>query len=642
MATGNHFKFVVSLRKAAVSLSLVILLAASQGAVFAQSSARVQISEPNTSGFPTVSFYMEAFNDKNEFVGDLRAEDVKILENGQEQAVNSLQKITPGIQIIVAINAAPQLAETVAGVSHFDRIREALKTWALTQAAGGSDDFSLVANTGLQAIREKDPQKWVRTLEDYQPDLAKLQSGTVSLTQALDLATDPNTNARMKRAILYITPPPAAAAMETLPNMLARAQQLGINLFVWQVGPLSSSAEGKNDQFAELVLQNGGQFLQVTGKEAIPDLNTYLDPLRFQYQVSYTSVVKTSGSNTLAVSIQRSDLEVESSPQSFKLSLQPPNPIFLYPPDEIVRSWSQGDGGVSVLMPEVYPLKILIEFPDGFNRPLKVSRLIVDGEVALENRATPFDTFNWNLDSYKESGTHSLQVMVEDGLGLSRASIVTQVEVVVDELPIPWWQRLFRERYYLLIFAAVLAAAGVFALVVVGGRMWLRQGQARPKQAYRRNDPVTQPVSIRQELPPRPFAGETAPTIPREGMDLSAPARLVRVSEDGHTIPVSSILLSRPDYTLGSDPLKSICVLNSTSVDSLHARLKRNSDGIFMIWDAGSVAGTWVNYDLVPLEGTTLKHGDLIFFGRLAFRFEMTRAPKLRQPVVTLLREDNS
>jgi pSer/pThr/pTyr-binding forkhead associated (FHA) protein len=114
----------------------------------------------------------------------------------------------------------------------------------------------------------------------------------------------------------------------------------------------------------------------------------------------------------------------------------------------------------------------------------------------------------------------------------------------------------------------------------------------------------------------------------------SAPARLVKVAEDGHSLPGSGIALDGPELTIGSSPRKAACVLESTSVDGLHARLRQASGGQFRIYDAGSVAGTWVNYAPVGREGVTLQHGDLVQIGRETLRFELKTLGTRRKAVV--------
>ena len=63
----------------------------------------------------------------------------------------------------------------------------------------------------------------------------------------------------------------------------------------------------------------------------------------------------------------------------------------------------------------------------------------------------------------------------------------------------------------------------------------------------------------------------------------------------------------------------------------LHTRVQLTPEGDFRILDAGSVAGTWVNYAPVPPQGLLLKHGDLVQIGRESFRFQLARPPEESQ-----------
>ena len=151
-------------------------------------------------------------------------------------------------------------------------------------------------------------------------------------------------------------------------------------------------------------------------------------------------------------------------------------------------------------------------------------------------------------------------------------------------------------------------------------------------------DPLTQPVPIRQErsrkpaplsMPERPaWLGHKAST---------APVRLVRFPQgDAHSTlePFTGrdLALDRRETTLGSDAHLAMVVLNSPAVSGLHARVLHTPDGKYMLADAGSVAGTWVNYAPVSQQGAHLEHGDLVHIGPLAYRFELATPPKQRTP----------
>jgi hypothetical protein len=197
------------------------------------------------------------------------------------------------------------------------------------------------------------------------------------------------------------------------------------------------------------------------------------------------------------------------------------------------------------------------------------------------------------------------------------------------------------------VLAAALAVAGV--LVFVGRKRKAILESVTPvrppasmsvksKPRNKFNDPVTQPVLISQDAP-RKTGDHLSANWPRAAANAAVPARLVGIADAGSPIPRATILLTRPEITLGSDPKQAIQVLDNPSVDGLHARLFQSAEGDFYIADAGSVAGTWVNYAPVAREGIRLEHGDLIHLGRVSFRFELTSPRRIRQPVVTPIDE---
>jgi predicted component of type VI protein secretion system len=81
---------------------------------------------------------------------------------------------------------------------------------------------------------------------------------------------------------------------------------------------------------------------------------------------------------------------------------------------------------------------------------------------------------------------------------------------------------------------------------------------------------------------------------------------------------------------LGSDAAGADAVLTEPSIAPRHARIVRMPDGGVWIFDLGSTAGTWVNYDEIPREGRALREGDRVNLGRAAFRIRLAGNPAER------------
>ncbi|MGE5641997.1 MAG: FHA domain-containing protein, partial [Byssovorax cruenta] len=92
--------------------------------------------------------------------------------------------------------------------------------------------------------------------------------------------------------------------------------------------------------------------------------------------------------------------------------------------------------------------------------------------------------------------------------------------------------------------------------------------------------------------------------------------------------------LAEKDMSFGTDPVQSKRVLDDPSISPLHARIKQTEDGSFIIYDHGSIAGTWVNYEPITREGQRLAHGDHIHFGQLVYRFDLSQPPAESEPKI--------
>ena len=635
-----------SSRRARLALSLClaflwISLLLPVPAFAAQTGSGVVLSLLETDAFPKLRFYFETYDENGRFIEDIQPKEVQVVEDGASKPVEVLEKFEPGIQFVVALNTAPAFLNQTGGVSLYGKVQETLAGWAQTQDAGGLGDYSLASNTGLQAIRLSNPQEFARAVQAYQPDLLTLQPSMVSLSQALDLTTDPNPSPLMKRSILYVTALPVGNQLAALPNMADRAAQLGVRIQVWLVGYAGQENTSAGVALRQMAERTGGSLFTYTGLEEFPDIQADLQPLRYVYRAGFLSSIRTSGAHRMAVQVERGDLSFTSQERVFNLTVLPPNPILIAPPSQVQRVWSQPENKKDKphLEPETFSIQFLVEFPDGHPRDLVSARLLVDGEVVEEKTQPPFDALDWLLTAYTITGKHQIKIQVEDQLGLKQETIVVPVEVTVE----PASQGLFGglvspER--LAIAAAVLVAGVILAVVLLNAS---RRRRSLPTVKSRRaaKDPVTQPVQI-QQAPPlqRSAASAEVKTWRRAETSLPAPARLTRVIEDSLAVAENITPLSHNQVTFGRDSSQAIIVLNDPSVSKLHARLHHTPDGRYLLNDAGSISGTWVNYTPVSPQGVQLKHGDLIHIGRTVFRFELSDPGDIPQPVVTSCSEE--
>jgi hypothetical protein len=504
---------------------------------------------------------------------------------------------------------------------------------------------------------------------DYQPEDLETEPDLEVLSRALDIAADPTPRRGMGRAVIFITPPQFTDLTVGLESLIARANQQNTHIFVWVIGSQDYFDLPGATQLQALSDQNRGDYFAFSGTEDVPNIEAYLAPLRYIYRLKYESQAYTSGNHQLAVEVSTEDLFITTPPRSFEVELQPPIPIFVSPPSLITRTYldeeqESEESNDEALIPTEQDLEVQIEFPDGYERPLRRTTLYVDGTLADENTTQPFEQFTWDISDYTESGAHTVLVEVVDSLGLSGLSIEKSIQINIPESSQGFFATLPSQRLWIAGLIVLLSGSVLALILILGGRIRTRdlgragttargaagEGGKRRRSFWRFGDrtarsidPVTQPVEFnaegavnaQQRLP----GWVTRLNWPQRGTAPTAIAYLAPVTgTDQVTLP-APYPLAPDEIIFGRDPLQATLVLEDPSVESVHAYIRRENE-TFRLTDAGSIAGTWVNYTPVPQEGTLLQHGDGINIGRVHFRYMLREQSHRPKPVITLQEPD--
>ena len=628
------------MRKFLLILLGLLVLAGSNSTVRAQNGGSARLSLVDAQGFPTVTALLDVYDDQGTPITNLGPENVTILEEGQPRDVSELVESAPPAQIVVAVNPGPPLAiRDGGGIERFERVTEVLAGWAGARI-DPFDDLSLVSIAG-PIITHAEPSDWAVSLTSYRPDFRSTIPNIQSLAIALNTVNEPTPIPGMKRAILLITPHmDDPNIVQVINDFIAQALESDVRVSVWFVDGEMYFETPSATAFKSLAQQTGGSYFAFSGLETFPDPESYFAPLRHLYSLSYNSTLTTSGSHSLVAEIQIPTGTITSESQTFDLDVQPPNPILVMPPIQIVRQAPADDPfNTELLLPEQQQIEIIIEFPDNHPRPLTRTTLYVDGIPVAQNDAEPFDRFVWDLSAYDASGEHALVVGVVDSLGMNKASI--SVPVVVTVVHAPTGPQAFLARYRTQIaLGAILLAGGILLVILLSSRLRIRSRQERRTARQRSIDPVTQPVQIQQAEPPskkkKNSKGKQAKRLPWTRADRlpDAPAYLTRLGSNGEPVTGNPIPLIEREITFGTDPVQAEHVLDHPSIAALHAHLNRTEGGDFMLIDNESVAGTWVNYDSIPGEGHILKHGDVVHFGQLMYRFSLKNPPADPEPKI--------
>lgn len=618
---------------------------------WAQNGASAVLSEIDTTLFPRIQFFLGVRNASFQFMHGLQAGDINVLEDGQSIPVDELKIIRPGVQAVIAMSPGESFTiRDVQGVSRYDLIRDALSSWLQNRLGSSVDDLSLITTDGPERTHSSNPEELIEDLESYAAETSELSPSLEILARSVEIAADSPPREGMGRAVLFITAPLGGDLSSGLQTLLSRTEDLNIPVHIWLVSSPDLVSTPASNQLREFATQTGGEFFNFSGTESIPNLEIYLEQLRNKYQVSYESQITSGGVHTLSVEIEAGETRIESPLREFEMALSPPQPMFILPDPEIIRSANPVEQpGVSQeiepsdLSPQNQQLQVLVDFPDGKPRPLEYTALYVDGNLIERNTQPPFDQFTWDLTSYTTSTQHILQVEAVDQLGLTGRSVETLVDVVVVRPRVNAFMSIIQRWPTLVGLIVLLVSSLVILVLILSGRIhppkWgesLSLGSVRQRaRAPRAGTTGIETEHTFDELKGRSLTGwVNRLNWPQRRLAPKAYAYLSPLTESGENISAEPVPISSSELTLGHDASKATLVLADPSVDALHARLIRTDDGAFRIKDEDSVAGTWVNYSPVSPEGTILKEGDVVHVGRISFRFILRDSKPLRKPVV--------
>lgn len=581
---------------------------------FAQGEYQAVVFSPRLQEFPRVTTYLDVHASDGAFVHGLDPDLVFMLEDGKSIPVDELQELRMGVQISVVINASPAFAlRNNRGQARYDYVKQYIETWALSQRNISTDDLNLFTNSPINQLHLSDSLAFQSAFATYQPDLRQAVPSLEPLTAAIQAAMDYQPDQPIEKAILYFAPLPGEEMTDTVRlDLISRAKQARARIFVWMIASQFQFDSPEAAHLRSLANDTGGVFFAFSGNEPFSEAQKLIDPLRFIYQIGYTSLVRDSGTHKLATRINLSESMITALPISFNINLQPPNPIFVGLPPSIHRSAPENSKNLlQDLAPASHTVEFLLEFPDGYTREISKARLVVDGSVMAENSIPPLNRFVWDLTPYTSTAPHELQVVVEDSLGFTASSsvLITQVNVTLPDQN-PWMK--------------FLTSGGIYALLVVFFLLGLLA--ARGVDNWRQYGALIRPKNYH---PPQQVVVAT-PTGQMdmnytEGSGLPSKfftASLKLLNSEMQPVGDPPIYLEDEPVSWGKDQDRVSIWLDDDTLNDYHCDITRAEDGGYLLKDHKTIAGTWVNYAPVPETGHPLIHGDVIQVGDLTYRYE--------------------
>jgi hypothetical protein len=641
---------------------LIFFFSQSTSLVFAQddsSESSAFIFPPDPSKFPEISTYLIPRDASGEFIHGLQAEDLTIIEDENQISEMVVEELRSGVQVAIAILPGPAFAlRNSQAESRYDSLLSTLKNWATSKDGSNLDDLSLIIAEGGRVVHTNDPLDLIPILDTPVENIRQAVPNLDVAFQAVEIAADTPARPGMGKTTFLITPPLDNSYSQSFENLAARAKEQGVRIFSWMVGPDDPSTQQAADRLRSLAEVTGGKF-NVFEEETDLQIENYLDSLRETYRISYQSQIRSSGIHTVAMEVRAEQGITLSNTQSFELNILPPVPAFVLPPLEIVKKpviendQNPSEIPLNEYIPKSQELQIVFDYPDGLVRPIVRSQLFIDGVLTVENTQPPFDKFTWDISEYPSTNTHSLRVEAEDSLGLVGSSFESQVQVTVL-IPEPDWISIVSGNLPVFIGLAILLSGALFFLgLTLAGR--LKPHQPGKDKLSRKRKKVLGPLAkslvvpadvpharsawtSRLQWPHRPSKSRIlAYLTPIETKSIEKSPTGGNNGGNGIIAPPPSLQSPSPirteELTIGSDPGQALLSLTDPSVEGLHTRLCYLPDQTFMIYDYGTVAGTWINYEQVTSDGTRLVHGDVIRIGRSEFRFSLYHPANTRKTV---------
>jgi len=623
---------------------------------FGQTESRILLGALNISEFPKITAYLDVRGAQGFFISALPPTSATVFENEAPVPAN-ITEVRPGAQIVLAYGGGENFGIfPVASQTRYTLLAEWIRNWVASKPDTALDDLSMIIPEGMLVSHQTDPAVLLEALVNYQPDFTTPTNPLEILSAAIDTALAPTPNEGMGRSILFLTEGVPEEQQPAFQSQIDRAIEAGIRI---NIGFVNSNNLFTSNQAINLqagAFQTGGQYFAFSTQEPLPDLEMMFESSRRAYFLEYYSAVNTPGTHSVQVMVNTDQGDIVSQTVTFTADLAPPNPVLLAPPMQIVRAVpTDMDKDLVNLAPTSQTIQVGVEFPDGIQRELSRLELYINGELAAETTAPPFDSITFDLSGYEASTVLNIRLDATDSIGLTGSSAEIPIELVVQIPETGLFSLLGRNVTLIVGGVVILSGAVLFLVLVIAGRIQPRRMGERRRVRKAAKDPVSRPLDkikskrnnkpskeaqdtimkrISQRLP------ETRLAWPSRSRPTTDPyGHLVRITEDGEPITETLYPITVTDLTFGSDTKQAVIVLDDPAIEPLHARLRRNEEGGFTLEDSGSTAGTWLNYAPVSDKSQPVTHGDLIHIANIGYRITVNKPNQTRQTVVTPLEE---
>jgi len=557
-----------------------------------ESTPRVVIEELDSREFPklTLSFSIPGGLQENT---SLTANQVSVIENDQQIAVDSLTSEYVGVHFVLVINPERTLVLTYpSGYSNYDRMLTAMRELGSDISPVAGDVYSLFINPDIRYDQLKNYTEWKSALEGYKENQRQMNSSLQSFIDAVRLLSSGPVN--RETVLVYMTPYVEPAEMPALTALIEQAGKAGIPVHVWMTAaPIVIGSAYQTD--LQAVCQTwGGSLTILSGSQIPPNPRDYLKGKGYRYTASWQSEVRSGSTQQISLRLTPPGGPVLTSAVSeVTLEVLPTRITFSNLPEQLTVTLQSEER----IEPAELAVQAVIEFPDGFPREVLKTSLFANGALVQQREDAPFGDFVIELSDFRDQTRVSLQLTLEDALGFETRSEMKTIELTWFD-PAANQPKPLTSNVWLWIGLGVVALC-LLAVIFVPTK--LRKKSTNPESA----EP----------------AAPAAKLEPESHVPVKTYGSLIKLDRDNTPSAEKPLLLVKEITLIGKDPQLANIVLSDEALEPLHAEIHAFSDGRTRLTDFHTIAGTYVNFKAVDTKGIEIHHGDILHFGRLSYRF---------------------
>lgn len=563
--------------------------------------ATLQIIKIDSSAFPEVKVQILVLGPGGLEAAAPTKESLSLSENNRSVEYE-IEREEMGAEIGFVMDAGTGLySGSATGATRLQEMKDAVSD--LTQdplLLTGKDIFYVIAQepNGSQVLvnPETPATQIANILSQYNPQITyNLSYPLGGVSALLDFYAKENSSGLGRaQTIVVFSGEMAVDKKYPMASVVAKARGMGIRVHTVQVRTTMT----KQETLEQLAAETGGRFFYYTaeGSVSLAGLKPLLTGIRTQYILTYRSPNPESGTRVVAVGLQYGQNEKPALSQ-YEVTVQPPVAVIRSPgEDQTVIPQSY----VPTEDPQATPatgivVTASVSWPDSHPRKIKQATLLVNGDPqSVLSEPSDELTFVWNPAKETPEGPVTLQIQIEDELGLVGLSdqIVVRIKAGSTTL-IPFDLSL---NNILAILAFLLAAAAVVLVVV-----FRKQVAGTAQQA----------VGAATE-----FIQEVGETLRFKGGRGGAASKAMLVDMDGNSGTGRSSFELFGTTSMGRSKKHADLVFQANQADSPISRLHctiLEEDGAYFLRDDQSANGTYLNgVRLVPMDRNPLKDGDEI------------------------------